>query len=270
MRWIFFSLLILNIVALAWGFVVRSSSVGDVGLQPENSSSTNSGAISSLPFKGAAALVLLGEAVGDDLPDRNPIKGVRPSVTSLEDSGLGESEVAAPESDTPQGATIPMRDGKPLCEMVGAFAGRDAAEGFVERLAATYEIDSAVHELELPAGSRYQVYLVPEDSYRSALRRLSELQAKKVDSYIIPSGEFENGISLGMFSQEKLAKQHVADMKAIGLSPRLKVIERTYWEIWVMLNPGEGGKMTNLAWERVLEGLDLLERRQNFCLDVAS
>ena len=262
MRWIFFSLLLINIAVLAWGVVARSSETESAGRQP-----SDSGAVSGLPFKAAATLVLLDEAVDGGLS----VAGAGGAFDVVQPpAATSELASGAQPSNAPVEAPIPMRDGKPLCEMVGPFAGRDAAAGFVERLAATYEIGSAVRELELPAGSRYQVYLLPEDSYRSALRRLSELQAKKVDSYIIPSGEFENGISLGMFSQQKLAKQHAADMKAIGLAPRMKEIERTYWEIWVMLNPGEGGKMTSLAWERVLEGLDLPERRQNFCLDVAS
>lgn len=240
MRWIFVSLLVVNLLLLAWGMVFREAPGPAIGAPRP---------VTPYAYSDVAALRLLSEsgmpaATKTVVPDSAPAQSIpRPSV--------------------------PEKDGKPLCEMVGAFAGRAEAEQFIERLNAI-DIQSSIRELELPGGSRYQVYLPPEVSHKAALRRLTELQAKKVDSYIIPKGELENGISLGMFSQENLAKQHLHDMEAIGLKPKMNIIERTYWETWVMLEPGQGGKMSSLAWERVMEGINDIERRQNFCLDVAS
>ncbi|WP_185232262.1 SPOR domain-containing protein [Teredinibacter franksiae] len=237
MRWIFLSLLFLNLVALAWGVVFKGGAEAVVSGRP-----------APFAYKHVEQLELLSESglsAGQAMV-REPVKGAKALLVQ-----------------------VPTKDGVPLCEMVGPFGDAELAADFVERLAAM-DVDSEIKELELPAGTRYQIYLPPADSRKSALRKLSELQAKKVDSYIIPKGELENGISLGMFSREDLSKEHMRAMEAIGLQPETNIIERTYWEIWTMLAQGEGGKMSSFAWARVMEGINDLERRQNFCLDVAS
>jgi len=250
MRWIFFSLLLLNALVLLWSLTTASPTDGGVAAP-----------LKPFAYGGVPTLQLLSEDAGGAVESR-----LEQQVKGRVDAGIAmPSNVGASRNSR----MVPMKDGKPLCEMVGPFEGRDKALQFMERLGAI-DIQSEVRELELPAGSRFQVYLPAAASHKAALRKLAELQAKKVDSYIIPKGELENGISLGMFSQEALAEQQVKDMRAIGLTPEVKIIERTYWEIWVMLAPGEGGKMSNLAWGRVMEGINQLERRQNFCLDVAS
>ncbi len=236
MRWVFFSLLGINVLVFAWGVVFDSdqANIAEVRESP-------------FPYKGLPELKMLGE-VGDIQPVGERVKKELPAQASFNAGTLDE---------------------KALCEMVGPFKDTDAAEDFSSRLSAI-DIISSVKDLELPAGPGYWVYLKPAESRRAALRRLAELQARGIDSYVIPKGEFENGISLGMFSQENLAKARLAEMVGIGLEPYLETIERTYREIWVMLAPGEERKMSNLTWDRVMDGLNHLERRQNFCLDVAS
>ncbi|WP_075186046.1 SPOR domain-containing protein [Teredinibacter haidensis] len=239
MRWIFFTLLFFNVLALAWGVAFYEPGQQVVTSKP-----------APFAYKRVAPLVLLSEGA---------------SLVDGEQNLVGVSSVV----NTSSGPSYPTKDGKPLCDMVGPFKDREQAQTFTERLAAI-DIRSEIKELEIPAGARYQVYLPPEASHKAALRKLAELQAKKVDSYIIPKGELANGISLGMFSREELAKQQLVEAKAIGLDAEVNIIERTYWEIWTMLTPGEGGKMSNMAWSRAMEGINGLERRQNFCLDVAS
>lgn len=236
MRWVFFSLLGINSLMFAWGVMFDSD-------QP----STAEVRESPFPYRGLPELQMLGE-VGDT------------------------QAVGAREERTPSAVAsfdVSKINSKTLCEMVGPFKDTAMAEDFRSRLSAI-DIASSIKDLELPAGPGYWVYLKPAENRRAALRRLAELQARGIDSYVIPKGEFENGISLGMFSQENLAKARLAEMVAIGLEPYLDTIERTYRETWVMLNPGEERKMSNLTWDRVMEGLNHLERRQNFCLDVAS
>ncbi len=235
MRWIFFTLLILNAATLVWGFVFEEE---EVHIQH---------AEKPFPYESVEKLSLLGE---------------------------GQGEIVALPSDSASSVGKPTRlptkvDGKELCEMVGAFKSRENAASFVERLTAI-DIKAEVKDLELPAGPGYWVYLEPLPNRKVALRQLAELQAQKIDSYVIPKGERTNGISLGLFSQENLAKTRLKEMKSKGLDAKLETMERTYREIWVMLHHKEESKMSELTWARVLEGLNQLERRQNFCLDVAS
>ena len=233
MRWIFISLAVLNLIVFAWGMVVMSRSDSAAVTRPKPD-----------PFASNSQILLLSEVSSVEL----------------------RSKSKAIERSSGSAAVVPSRE---LCEIVGPFDDTSTANNFVERLNAI-DVGSQVKDLELPSGPGYWVYLEPRGSRREALRVLAELHAKKIDSYVIPKGDLENGISLGMFSKKSLSDARVREMKAIGLKPKIEEIERTYREIWVMLNPGEGTKMSNLTWQRVMEGINMLERRQNYCLDVAS
>jgi len=235
MRWIFFSLLILNAATLVWGFVFEDEQLPAVHAEKP------------FPYKEVASLSLLGEGQGELVAV--PIERSSTPMASLQN---------------------PVKvDGKDLCQLVGAFKSHEIAQSFVERLTAI-DIKAQVRDLRLPAGPGYWVYLEPLPNRKAALRQLAELQSQKIDSYVIPKGELENGISLGLFSQQDLAKSRLQEMQKRGLEPRLDTIERTYREIWVMLEHTEDAKMSDLTWDRVMEGFNQLERRQNFCLDVAS
>lgn len=249
MRWIFFTLAIVNLLTFAWGMVATSRDN-----QPDRPKNLRN------PYTGFPELLLLSEINAS---------GPSMALSTIERSPEPEQEVEPSTENSIETELPPSRDGKLLCEMVGPFANNEVANDFVERLTAI-EIASSIRELELPAGPGYWVYLEPQSSRRDALRLLSELQSKRIDSYVIPKGDLANGISLGMFSKKSLSDARVREMAAIGLTPLVEEIERTYRELWVMLEPGEDLKMSKLTWERVMEEINMLERRQNYCLDVAS
>ncbi len=205
MRWICFCLLGLNVALLIWGAVFSS----DTGVVERK-------AVSKID--GVAQLQLLSDVDG-------ALEGSLVSSVGGSDGGQG----AAVEDLPVEGATdnsVMGDDGKQLCEMVGPFENVSAAKDFVGRLRAI-EVQSAVEELELPSGIGFWVYLEPEINRESALRRLGELQSRGVDSYVIPKGDLENGISLGMFSKKELADGRISEMKRLGLSPNVKEIERS-------------------------------------------
>lgn len=240
MRWIFLTLVVMNLVAFAISLVVAP---GAESQAPRAKTARD-------PFRSTPNLTLLNEVGGGEA---NQLGAARIERTSAGTLSSGRADV------------VP-RD---LCEMVGPFESRVVANDFSQRLQAI-EIDAALKEIELPVGPGYWVYLEPKSSRQEALRHLAELQAKKIDSYVIPKGELANGISLGMFSRKSLSDARVKEIKSLGLAPKVDEIERSYRELWVMLAKGEGEKMSELSWERVMEGLNILERRQNYCLDVAS
>ncbi len=262
MRWIFVSLLIASVALFGWRLMFVEPNT-----QPQRAKVSQRD-----PFPNVDSIQLLSESKLAEVNARmqEPDTAVsQPSVLEKESDveadeptdGLAEAKGALPQA--------PMSNGKPLCEMVGAFPAKNDAKNFVERLLAI-DVISEIKELDLPVGVGYWVYLEPVESRREAYRKLSEIQSRGIDSYVIPKGELANGVSLGVYSQQNLAKERVRKMKEKGLKPLLKEIERTYREVWVMLRQGEGLKMSGLSWERALEGEKDLERRQNFCLDVAS
>ncbi|PCK08778.1 MAG: SPOR domain-containing protein [Alteromonadaceae bacterium] len=257
MRWIFFTLLLLNLLTFALGMVVTSQEVANVA--GEGVTASAEGGRSSKG--GGAPLVLLGELSESERADLGRKLTLAVGVSDGKGGG-GESPAGKVGDDLGEG-------GRKLCEMLGAFPDRLSADDFVERLKAI-EVASSVQELELPAGEGYWVYLPPENNRGEALRKLSELQSRGVDSYVIPKGELENGISLGMFSKKNLADARIEQLKSLGLEPKIESIERTYREFWVMLEHREEEKMSDLTWEKTLKDNKMLQRRQNYCFALAS
>ena len=236
MRWIFLVLLVINLGLFAWSWFGPEQTV-----QP---------ALSPFSYRDLPELEILA---ANELADSSRASLKTPSTR----------EVPAPKD--PEF----VDRGKALCEMVGVFDSLASAKLFSDRLVAI-DIAHTVQELDVSGGDRYWVYLEAGQSKSEVMERLAGLQAQGIDSYYIPRGELANTISLGVFSREQLALTQVAAMEAKGLSPKIKVKQQTYREIWVMLNPGEQKKMSELTWSRVLDGNNSLERRQNFCLAVAS
>ncbi len=261
MRLIFFTLLVANLGAFLWAKVVSTQSTQNY-VAPT---------LAKYPYERFPQLTLLSEREGRTVElGSAKVERVAPAK---KEKPTGSSFVP-PKPKNAIGASSGLQiaraeDGRMLCEMVGAFDEPQAAEDFVTRLAAI-EIKSEVKEMELPAGSGYWVYLAPTATREAARSLLAQLQRNKVDSYIVPKGENENAISLGMFSKKSSSDARVAEVKALGMFPIVEEIERTYRELWVMLDPGEESKMSDISWDRMLEGLKNLQRRQNYCLDVAS
>lgn len=238
MRWIFFSLLLVNALLLGWYL-----------LQDDT---TPVAAPASAPVEPVGdhvpPLTLLAELEGERLSKLRRQAGDR--LQAVTDSPLGSAE-------------------EPICTLVGPYARLLTAEYLVERLAAL-EIVAKVQEVEIPGDAGFWVYLAPEVSKKQALRRLHELQAKGVDSYVIPKGDLANGISFGMFSQPKLAQKRQADMIAQGYDALLYEFTRSHKETWVLFQPEEARKVGQELWQQLLNDAPELERRQNFCSGVAS
>lgn len=237
MRWIAASLLVINILAfVAQLFIPTDDPVARVP------------AFAAPDISGSPRLTLLGEL------DKGAVKDM---VEAREQARLALARAAA-EPASP-----------PLCTLVGPFPELLKAEYFEERLAAL-DVIAAVQDLEVPGEVSYWIYLPPRDSRKQAFNELRELQAKGIDSYVIPKGELANGISFGMFSQPTLAKSRLEDMRSRGYPAELKEIARTYKEIWVVLAAAEAAKLSPESWLQVMASEDNLERRQNFCPPVAS
>lgn len=176
-------------------------------------------------------------------------------------SAKSEQEVEDADSDE--------REAPSLCHIVGPFSDSEESDNFIERLA-SMDIRSEKHELELSVGMSHWLYLPPEVSRKDALRKLAQLQEQGIDSYVIPKGELANGISLGMFTKKELADSQLKQIISKGWSPLVKEIDRTQLEVWVMVNHQDGQRLSDISWERVMEGFISKEIRQNFCLGVAS
>jgi hypothetical protein len=160
-------------------------------------------------------------------------------------------------------------DKDPMCTMIGPYEQLIRAEFLVEKLKAL-GMESVITPIERVEGSAFWVYLPPELSEQEALMRVIELQKKNIESYIITKGELERGISFGQFADKVDAELRVDEIKKQGYEPQIKEIKKTISETWVTLSPAVAEKISDATWLDILSVEDGLERRQNFCISVAS
>lgn len=166
-----------------------------------------------------------------------------------------------------------LKDGSkndtPLCAMIGPYEQLLHAEYAVERLAAL-GADVHVVPIEIKEGDSFWVYLAPEVSEREALNRLYELQRKSIESHVISKGELANGISFGRFSNYEDAEVLAKKIRDTGYDAQIKIMPKTIQETWVVVADGVAEKIDNSVWEELIRKQKGLEKRQNYCLGVAS
>jgi cell division septation protein DedD len=139
-----------------------------------------------------------------------------------------------------------------VCLFLGSFEQKAAAQALEQRLI-SLDIRSSVEAIDATAGVDYWVYLPPLASRQASLRQLKELQARKIDSYIIAEGELANGISLGIFPRGDSAQSVVERLRGAGYEPLLKDLSRAERSYWVRVAP----ESRRLAEDSLLQRLAL-------------
>lgn len=242
MKWILGCLLALNVGYFAWHWYAVDASVGS------ESPAAPHDTAKALPEDGGKTLVLLSEVKQEELEG---LLAAKQRLKMAVDQALPET--AADQQ---------------LCSMIGPFKALLQAEYFAERLKAL-DINASVEQVEVPGEDGFWVYQASQLSRKAALRRLYEFQAKGVDSYIIPRGELENGISFGIYPSQEQAEVRRAEIEALGFVAEIKSAERSYQEIWLVLQPQEAAKADEELWLELINPKDNVELLQNFCPGVA-
>lgn len=183
-----------------------------------------------------------------------------------------DSDVAGVALPVPGGSGEVGRDdaeSRAMCLLLGPFREAVSAKQVVSRLAAL-DISAQLQSIAIQGRPDYWVHLPPQLSRRAAIKLLKELQANKIDSFLITEGELENGISLGFFTERARAEKVYQQRIKEGYEPVIKAVPRSSTEIWARLEGVEYGKFSDALWEKISEGDKRLERRKNYCDKIAS
>lgn len=169
---------------------------------------------------------------------------------------LSETAKPAPRKNRKQNAE------EALCWAVGSFPTELAAKHVYARMVAL-DINAKVSPKEKVLKKEFWVYLPPLPNKKQALRKLKELQRRKVDSYVITEGELANGISLGLFGKQESVDRLVESLKKKQINPEVKSRDRTKTEYWVVA-PVDGsidmddtmrnrlqGDQVDLDWQQI-------------------
>ena len=147
------------------------------------------------------------------------------------------SEADAPrvraESSAPADAVAPEAA---VCLYLGSFEEESRARVVEQRLL-SLDIQAEVRSVDAAAGVEYWVYLPPLASRQASLRQLRELQARRIDSYIITQGELANGISLGIFPRNDSANSVMQRLRDVGYEPQIRELSRAHRSFWVRVAP---------------------------------
>lgn len=251
MRWILIVLLMCNGIYFLWQtYLLRVEQPVAVA------AGVNSG-------DEGAGLKLLSEEPGLT-PTPEPAPGQAAPERLVAGLSGGEKPVDAVAA-SPVEVSIPSN----ICWWVGPFKEEISGKLVVSRLEAL-DMSLQLRNIEIPGKPDYWVHLPPQSSRKVAVKLLRELQAKKIDSFLITEGELENGLSLGFFTQQPSAESVHKKRMAQGYDARIKVVPRTYTELWAVFDVGEYGKFSDALWEKIQQGNAGLERRKNYCDKIAS
>lgn len=137
-----------------------------------------------------------------------------------------------------------------VCLFLGDFESESSAAAVEQRLV-SLDIRSRVQAMDAAAEVEYWVYLPPLASRQASLRQLKELQARKIDSYIITQGDLANGISLGIFPREDSARGVMQRLRDAGYDSELRELPRSHRSYWVRISP----ESRQLVSDSLLESL---------------
>lgn len=242
MRLAFFLLLLANLGVLVWyGWVATSDEAGDVYREPIQ--------------EDRLALVDEPTDPSGDEPANAGADSEQEAATP-EEAAAPEAAGAEPSDDTGGSATDPEAVAETPVEPAGT-AGENGetagAAGAVDRLCVSYG-PFPTEERAAAAGARlrrgglnperrqvegrlrvgYWVYLPPQSSEEEAESVTETLRENGfTDFYIVRSGEKENAVSLGVFSDTARADRRAARIGQMGLKPRITDRYREATVFWL-------------------------------------
>lgn len=148
-------------------------------------------------------------------------------------------------------AGLPKKNHDQLCWAVGPFPVELDAKHLVSRMLAI-DIQADIKPQSVVVKKEFWVYLPPLANKNQAIRKLKELQKRKIDSFVITEGELANGISLGLFSQQESVDRLIADLEKKKVKVSIKEIERSRDEFFVLTPIDERNLLDESTRKRLL------------------
>jgi cell division protein FtsN len=156
-----------------------------------------------------------------------------------------------------------------VCLFLGSFDAESQASALEQQLM-SLGVSARIEELDGAAGVDYWVYLPPLASRQASLRQLRELQARKIDSYIITQGDLANGVSLGIFPRRDSADGVLQRLRTAGYEPLLRELTRTHRSYWMQIAPNSRRLVDEALIKRLAFNFKGLEQQLMPCKGIAT
>ncbi len=153
------------------------------------------------------------------------------------------------------------------CQALGPFLSVTQGQAAVERLLAM-DIEVQLRALDTVLEQYdYRVMIPPTRSIEAAFRKLRELQALGIDSYVITQGKDSMGISLGVFSSEDAAGQVRKKLNADGHVTEIRKMPRLERRYWVFSSESDNLNIGETAMRSIREQFPDVGYSMRVCLD---
>lgn len=180
-----------------------------------------------------------------------------------------DAEVIQLRQEYEEQSTSVSVHGSDQCLLLGPMPSQDAATYWHKQFQwAAIRSETVVQSVQKAPG--YMVYLGPMQDEAQAINLLKELQAQKIESFVIDSGVFENAVSLGVYENIDLARVKKEEVSQRGFVAQVGEIDRQSEAFWVFVSMPYVSE-NKVKIDNVLAANPRLpELRQIFCKGVAS
>ncbi|MHB9801347.1 SPOR domain-containing protein [Pseudomonas sp. MT3] len=174
-------------------------------------------------------------------------------------------------AEAPQRRQVEEKSAAPTsaCLFLGSFPAEERARMLAQRLL-SLDVQASVETVDAAAGVDYWVYLPPLASRQASLWQLRELQARKIDSYVITEGDLTDGISLGIFQRKDSADSVVERLKTAGYDALIRELARSQHDYWVQIAPESNRLVDDVLVRQLSADFPELQKQTMPCKSVAS
>ena len=125
--------------------------------------------------------------------------------------------------------------GGKLCYSLGPFINKSESKK-AQELFKNSNVEVKNIQLRDTSRSGFWVTLPASESRQEAKKQIARLKKLNVkDYFLVAKGSHENAISLGVYSQKKLARRRVDEIIRLGFIPRMESVplpRKVYWINW--------------------------------------
>jgi hypothetical protein len=156
-----------------------------------------------------------------------------------------------------------------VCLYLGGMAREESVRQLEQRLL-SLDIQADIEEVDSTVATDYWLYLPPLASRQASLRLLKELQARKIDGYIITQGDLVNGVSLGIFPNSDSAGNVMQRLRDAGYQPAMRELPRAHREYWARIALESNRLVDDELLKRLSLSFPGLRHEQKACRDVTN
>ena len=206
LRWVLGLLIVLNV--LCAGLLSARETKSEIPLAELDAATIR--LLAEIPNPQSAVTGLAQTAPPTNTPPRQPDAKADPigEIVAVQDGGRASHRTQ-------------------MCMAAGPFETMAALRGLRERIQSAGATVHVVEE-QVEAPPDYLVYIEPASSRDVARRVLQELKAQSIDSYLIRDGDLTDAISVGVFTQNELAKGQRERIAALGYEVSLRDLNRSH------------------------------------------